>query len=826
MAKKNLSILMSENGVRMLKSKFEKTGSFKANRVFTDRSDPRDYYDKSLKKYVEGDCISKVLVYYGFGGLGKSKLLKELRTNHNNVMTDVKIKVVSVSLDVYDYNSPVTILMGIRKQFDHDCFLFDYALMLYYIKTGLSTDEMMSKFGKINQTIFDVFSDVISMGLGDVTVPLKYVKGIINKINDKRLYGKYTDILNELNELDEFEIYQRLPYYLGKEIQLLREKKTFTILYLDSYESMLLKLNNSAVGEDSEEWLRELFLSSEGLLMIIGSREMLKWKEIDSGWGEYLDQHILEELSSDDAEYFLKHVPIKNTEVIKQIIKSAKGVPAYLDMCVDLYEHNSNRKIMNEPEYFKMSPDKIVSRYLRHLSEKEKYTAEILSYFNEFNIDIAQYILTELHVDANKKSLSNFLEKSMFQLRETNKFKIYDAVREHLLHQLDKEKNTKITYALLKYLNTNERQDDKISNLECIISHFHEIEISQKLIEELLDCVNLLIDYGNWREIQNVFDRYSEHFFEYPEILSYVNMRFYRREGLIKKGYDAFKDSDYDLNIIGYHSLYYSYLKVQFTHLMGKYDTALLAYRKLLNDHWLIKSVVNLDALMMIKIKFADLLMLKGKFQESLDIIESVIEEKNISKKISIEALRVKGHIYRFNFMFDEAETVYNAIELIVKSNNLNAIGKVKNNLLETNMFYKPIKGLEEGKRSLDINESIGALIELGKTHASLSIVYALMEDYQNAKTNVKDALTIQESTGYKSGILFAKLSNIFIKKRLGEDTEECFSEVCQIQNKLQVYEFLLLPYEKEFEKQFLKFEWINSEVTKEKLNDIRRMML
>lgn len=55
--------------------------TLKANKIFTDREEPRAAFWKNynlLKDNLTNDADIKVLTYYGIGGIGKSSLLKKI----------------------------------------------------------------------------------------------------------------------------------------------------------------------------------------------------------------------------------------------------------------------------------------------------------------------------------------------------------------------------------------------------------------------------------------------------------------------------------------------------------------------------------------------------------------------------------------------------------------------------------------------------------------------------------------------------------------------------------------------------------------------------
>lgn len=97
-------------------------------------------------------------------------------------------------------------------------------------------------------------------------------------------------------------------------------------MYLDSYESLLARTEYGTYSVNNEEWLWELFLSSEAIRIIIASRDRLRWDYEDPEWTDYMQQHLLENLSEEDSRWFLEQVPINDEAVMlaKQSISTAE----------------------------------------------------------------------------------------------------------------------------------------------------------------------------------------------------------------------------------------------------------------------------------------------------------------------------------------------------------------------------------------------------------------------------------------------------------------------------------------------------------------------
>ena len=321
----------------MALSKFKSLKKYQAVKKFTDRVQPLEIFNKYFEQFKMQDDFFKVLVYYGIGGIGKSTLLKKLKNVSNDYIenTPNKFKLISIDMDAYEFDSPIDILVSIRNKFQFEIDVFDYAITKYSYLKGISSEYLTNKMPpqSISRQIIRLFQqfkeETISSSLwSKIIKPLHH--------DNRQRFDHFIDELKSIDNFELFELEERLPYYLG--IGLSREfeiSKIKPIYFFDAYEFFLMKSKNKISKELPDSWFREFIASTELGLFVIGSREFLKWAEYNNEWDDILDQHILGKLSENDANYFLKHVPIESPEVRKAIIYSSNGLPLYLDLCVN-----------------------------------------------------------------------------------------------------------------------------------------------------------------------------------------------------------------------------------------------------------------------------------------------------------------------------------------------------------------------------------------------------------------------------------------------------------------------------------------------------------
>ena len=774
----------------MLQSKFvKKNDKFNAQKIFTDRVEPRAVYKKSVEEW--DDKQQEIITYYGKGGIGKSKLLKSLLQN-----SDIEgIRAVFVSLDAYEYSNPVNILMSIRNRVVGDCGLFDYALVQYCSKAKISVEEIMRKSDCLSSPVMDVINEVISLGTMSACIPTSIMKKCVSFVKDLHFKNKYKQEIEELDDLNEFEIFERLPFYLGTCLSYAATKGNRHVIFLDSYDSVLLRSASMTPSVGNEDWLKELFLSSETIRIVIASRDKLRWEKEDSEWKEYLNQHLLENLSDEDSRWFLEQVPVTNEEAIKSIISHAGGVPLYLDMSVDIWEQNVNNDLP-----FDLTPlqkgEKIIDRYIRHLHSKDKYAIKVLTMPRFFDQDYAMELLKMQNLMYNKEDILELLEKSIILPIEEQKglYKVDESVRLHIHAQNTKNKKKEVTEQMLLCAK-NRKGSSAFPYFAMVLEIFKENpEYLNSLIQQVLEMTEYYSSAGFWNELHNILSDYIQNENDDIKTLAvFEELLFLRRIGNLKEAEKLAKRIPLNKDKMGEWFYFYRYLVVQIDHLRGYYDESLLGYQKLLKEMDLIKTCISAHIYNQICMKYADLLFLKGNFEESMKMVDDILNKNGTLLVEQVELLRIKGHIYRFQNNFQEARLIYEAALALVTDHGLRAYeGKLATNMTETLCMLSPQDALYWFEKSEKENRKSGNDIELGKAQAAVSVAYTKIGMIDEAITHAKMAVITAEKTGYRAGKVFALAALCYAYGEGEQSTAETYSLLKELVDEINVYHYIV----------------------------------
>lgn len=110
-----------------------------ANKIFTDREEPRESFWKNYRQYKElmqGEGEVKVLAYYGIGGIGKTTLLHKLQEEMRERIREPRyvyfdFNIAQDARTVLDY-----LKTKLTKEYGYSFPLYDLGVYAYAQKIG------------------------------------------------------------------------------------------------------------------------------------------------------------------------------------------------------------------------------------------------------------------------------------------------------------------------------------------------------------------------------------------------------------------------------------------------------------------------------------------------------------------------------------------------------------------------------------------------------------------------------------------------------------------------------------------------------------------
>ena len=789
--------------------------TFRANRIFVDRVEPSSMLNISCERVLNGTIDKKILVFYGFGGIGKSKFIDEFR----NKIVHKDINIIKINLNIYEYNNVLSILLAIRKKLDFDVSAFDYAAMRYYSKNGLPFSKLKEEMDTAKSSVLAIAKDLVKEGSAAIVPGFSSVEKIVSFLPKFRKAFKLLKESIDYAYIDKMEVndlIKLLPKLLADGIN--NSKKTYLIAF-DDYESMRNKLDKCSLCESCDEWVANLIQRMNKGVFVFSSREKMKWTAKLNDRVE-MAQYYLDRLSEEDARYFLEQIPIEDEKCIKDIIRASGGIPIYLDMCVDLYEHHLEKAEMVF-DLSEINTKTLTERYMAHLNETQNEIVCLTALIDVFEYDFIWFCARELNLSIDSMQLKALFEKCLFEYLDNGCYKLDRGIRGHLLKSVSDEMVRDMAVLLVRFLaNPNISSSRKaFAYFEAFwnLSAEYGLTLTDTEKELLFDAINNMIDLGHWTNAYNVMaEKVKDEV--YQPFLLYIKAQKHKREGNLSIALSVTEELKPYAKQFARRRYAVELLETQILHLLGNYAEAVKKYRSLVN-HMEMLELENYDkrSYLMAKLKYADLAFLMGHFVESMSTLRSISNTVYGNVDLEVEHARIRGHIMRFNLLHDMAAEIYSDA-LDRTANDIKGQGSLYNNLAEINCIRSPKLALEYASKANEINSAINAGIERGKTYAAEAVAYARLGEWEASEAKATEAIELQIKNKYKAGILFGYFALAYCRYFKGDiqGYADCISKMQSLQSEIGTYSYVVLfaKYLDDRTVDMSSTEWIEEGIT------------
>jgi tetratricopeptide (TPR) repeat protein len=379
--------------------------------VFTDREELIAAFERNLahKKPEE----HRVLVFYGDGGIGKTTLLQKLEQLHRQRCPQALMG--RLDLAGADTTPPDLLLYRLRRLFPTIPFpSFSLALAEYGRRFhpeqvyGSDRKELLQGAGPYADALAGGLEVLANLsGVGAAVNAMKAAATAQRQLSDW-VQRRAEPWLQRSQSLSEEQLLAQLPLQWARDFRQaissqLEQDWDDAITYsgpppliaFDTYETLW----HSGMGrsgrrrEPRERWLVDLVSELPEVLWVIGGRDRLSWEEgYDRGWSEACEQHLVGQLSEEDARSFLAKRGIEEPAIVEKIVLQAAGVPYYLELETQLYDKTPAEE--RTPEMFGGSHQEQIEKLLTHLDASERATLKVMAAFGIWDRELFSQAVT------------------------------------------------------------------------------------------------------------------------------------------------------------------------------------------------------------------------------------------------------------------------------------------------------------------------------------------------------------------------------------------------------------------------------------------------
>jgi hypothetical protein len=284
----------------------------------------------------------RVLVYHGIGGIGKSRLSRELEAllaGNSAKAAEMDLpadpaKLVDSAEHVplcwgrLDFQEPqlradaplALFTMRARLAERHGLRFpaFDLAYAEWWTKTNPNVPLAQSDLPFLEEGDFLIECASIAQdipGAGLITKIPKLIQKLGQKVQNYRLQQRM-ESLKHLPAMKANEIADYLPVFWAQDLQdEMAQRDRRVVLFLDTYEALRDGRRAENQRHRLDAWVREWVAQLPGVLWVVSGRDKLYWREVDNDWTGDLTHHLVGGLSEPDVRGLLTDSGITDTRL-------------------------------------------------------------------------------------------------------------------------------------------------------------------------------------------------------------------------------------------------------------------------------------------------------------------------------------------------------------------------------------------------------------------------------------------------------------------------------------------------------------------------------
>ena len=405
--------------------------------MFTDREELLGLFSRHLDAAAEvpNGAASRLLMFYGLGGIGKTALVRKLGQ-------EVQANAPEVPQARFDLDGAGEttqpsrrVLLALRsdleRRYKASFPRFDLCLAVLMAREGGASTPL----APLPPVLSNTFAFVLALAGALQAIPLPalpaaykfagdLVGGLLKKSPKIKEWVRWAGGTEEVATLlaralqDDESLTHELTRRFVQDLQSIdpagRKGKLYRcVLFLDNYQQLWKSGDTLSVrAREADRWVRELaeWCLGGGVLLVLSGRERLRWEEQETSWSECLEQHQLRGLAERDAQLMLarrgigappEHEPPSALQ--RSIIRCCSGGapsneasstdepganchPQFLALCADIVQNARRAEGLDpSPEMFKAIPDPETARELASLFLKTLNSRSLENWITELS---------------------------------------------------------------------------------------------------------------------------------------------------------------------------------------------------------------------------------------------------------------------------------------------------------------------------------------------------------------------------------------------------------------------------------------------------------
>ncbi|MBT2542435.1 hypothetical protein J7E99_17345 [Streptomyces sp. ISL-44] len=744
----------------------------------------------------------RILNVVGVGGIGKSRLLQELRHR-----TPDAFRTARLDLQLPTLRQQEDALAVLRTEFGAQGVKFDrfdiaYAVLWQRVHPQLQMDRRNTPFAEESEVLSKILDEAMGLPVFGTAAGLVRLTGRAMANRQRRHRIEADPTLQELDSLSNAELGHAVTYLFAEEMCQSAEEKPY-VLYVDAYEAMVPTPLPGGRSFATDAWVRDLLGQLQGGLTVLASRESLPWAVYDRDWEAVIRKAPVDGLPMSARLDLLAQAGITEIPRQRSIAEASAGVPFYLHLAVDTHLQN--------PARFEDAgtSEEIVQRFLQHVAPDEVRILELLSIARTFDLDVFRAIGRNFDLPTNLLTWESLTAYSFAYPLSQGWYRLHQlmiaALQGHLSPAVQRHVHAVLRQhweGLADSLEAGAEDMGVARSSPLREAVYHGLHAGNLSPERILKHADRAIGMSSRQAVDGMIKDLRDHLGSGTgdaerDVVALHGIRdaadCLDAESKLELGDAIGAIALTPVSAAPVRSVVSARLALAGANarrIAGESSLAARIFEQVWEEH-------DGEARTLAGLCVADIRMWQGDFESAFALAEEVHGICSPEERVirgDLKRLMHLGHRFLMDFgrseeLMAQAEAEYRTAGAVI------GLANIRTNRAELLAFTDPEAAVAEAGAALEVQRDLGAQHEIGKVYTAMGIAQIRLGQLERAERSFLNANAALDRAGYRSGRARADMFRAFLLLRQGdrEATRNLLLHAAREFETCQVYPSLIL---------------------------------